>query len=204
MLPRDRGTIVQVGSALAFRGIPLQSAYCSAKHAVEGFTESVRCELLHRRSGVKLTEVHLPAVNTPQFHQVKTTFDRHPQPVPPIYQPEVAARGIVWAAQHPRRHVLVGGSTVLTVWANRLFPGVLDRYLARTGYDSQLASWPIEPDRGDDLYAPLPGDHGAHGEFDDRAHASSPQLWMTTHRRLAFTGASMVLAAAAAIRRSRR
>jgi NAD(P)-dependent dehydrogenase (short-subunit alcohol dehydrogenase family) len=161
MVPRDRGTIVQVGSALAFRAIPLQSAYCGAKHAIEGFTESVRCELMHRGSGVRITEVHLPALNTPQFHWVKTHFTRHPQPVPPIYQPEVAARGVVWSSEHARRQLYVGASTVLAVWANRFAAGVLDRYLARTGYGSQQARWPIEDDRRDNLHEPVPGDHGA-------------------------------------------
>ena len=184
MLPRNSGKIVQVGSALAFRGIPLQSAYCGAKHAIEGFTESVRCELRHRQSNVSITEVHMPALNTPQFHWVKTSLDNHPQPVPPIYQPEVAARAVLWAAEHQRRHVHVGLPTVATIWGNKFIPGLLDRYLGRTGVRSQQADWPIEPDRADNLYTPLPGDHGAHGEFDDRAHAFSPQLWVTTHRGL--------------------
>ena len=200
MLPRDRGTIVQVGSALAFRGIPLQAPYCGAKHAIEGFTESVRCELLHRRSGVRITEVHLPAVNTPQFHWVKTHLPKHPKPVPPIYQPEVAARGIVWASEHPRRQVHVGSSTVLTVWANRFLPGLLDRYLARIGYDAQQASWSIEDDRLDNLYEPVPGGHAAHGEFDEEAKAASAQLWATTHRKLFLGGAALVLGGLAAIR----
>ena len=200
MIPRDRGTIVQVGSALAFRGIPLQAPYCGAKHAIEGFTESVRCELLHRRSGVRVTEVHLPALNTPQFHWVKTDLPRHPQPVPPIYQPEVAARAIVWAAEHPRRQVYVGASTVLAVWANRFIPGVLDRYLARTGYDAQQASWPVENDRRDNLYDPVPGEHAARGEFDEAARAVSAQLWVTTHRKLLLGGAALVLGGLAAMR----
>jgi NAD(P)-dependent dehydrogenase (short-subunit alcohol dehydrogenase family) len=204
MAPRDRGTIVQVGSALAFRGIPLQAAYCGAKHAIEGFSESVRCELLHAGSRVRITEVHLPALNTPQFHWVKTDLRKHPQPVPPIYQPEVAARGIVWAAEHPRRQVYVGMSTVLTVWANRLFPGVLDRYLARTAYDSQQAPWAIEEDRRDNLYEPLPGDHGAHGEFGDRAHLRSPQLWVTTHRTTLAAGGALAVGAITAMRSQRR
>ena len=200
MLPRDRGTIVQVGSALAFRGIPLQAAYCGAKHATEGFTESVRSELLHRRSRVRITQVHLPALNTPQFHWVKTDLPRHPKPMPPIYQPEVAARAIVWAAEHPRRQVLVGASTVLTVWANRFFPDVLDRYLARTGVEAQQAGWPLEADRRDNLYEPVPGEHAARGEFDEGATTASPQLWMTTHRKLILTGAALVLGAVAALR----
>lgn len=179
----------------------MQSAYCSAKHAVEGFTESVRCELLHRRSGVRLTEVHLPALNTPQFHWVKTPFERHPQPVPPIYQPEVAARAIVAMAEHPRRHLLVGTPTHLTVWANRLVPGLLDAYLARKGYESQLAPWPIEEGRPDNLYAPVPGDHGPRGEFGDEAKGSSPLLWASTHRRPLLAAAGVLAAAAAAMRR---
>jgi NAD(P)-dependent dehydrogenase (short-subunit alcohol dehydrogenase family) len=199
MVPRDRGAIVQVGSALAFRAIPLQSAYCGAKHAIEGFTESVRCELLHRGSRVTLSEVHLPAVNTPQFHWVRTHLRRHPQPVPPVYQPEVAARAIVWTAEHPRRQLYVGGSTLLTVWANRFVPGLLDRYLARTGYGSQQADRPIEPGRLDNLDEPVPGDHGARGEFDDRARRRSAQLWLTTHRGLV-AAASVAIASGIAAR----
>jgi NAD(P)-dependent dehydrogenase (short-subunit alcohol dehydrogenase family) len=205
MLPRNRGTIVQVGSALAFRGIPLQAAYCGAKHAIEGFSESVRCELLHRGSAVSLTQVHLPALNTPQFHWVKTHLRKHPQPVPPIYQPEIAARAILWATEHPRRHLHVGMSTLLTVWANRLFPAMLDRYLARTGYESQQAAWPIEDDRRDNLYEPLPGDHGARGEFDDRAHDRSFQLWASTHRGAVIGGtaaAALAMVAQARLRSS--
>jgi NAD(P)-dependent dehydrogenase (short-subunit alcohol dehydrogenase family) len=203
MLPRDRGTVVQVGSALAFRGIPLQAAYCGAKHAIAGFSESIRCELLHRGSAVRITQVHLPAVNTPQFHWVKTDLPQHPKPVPPVYQPEVAARAIVWAAEHPRRQVLVGSSTFLTVWANRLFPGVLDRYLARTGIQAQQAPWPIEDGRRDNLYEPLIGDHIAHGEFDDDAKTWSTQLWITTNRMLLLGGAA-IAAGAALVGRSRR
>jgi NAD(P)-dependent dehydrogenase (short-subunit alcohol dehydrogenase family) len=200
MVPRDRGTIVQVGSALAFRAIPLQAAYSGAKHAIEGFTESVRCELLHRRSRVQVTQVHMPAVNTPQFHWVKTDLPRHPMPVPPIYQPEVAARAVVWAAEHPRRQVLVGSSTVLTVWANRFFPGLLDRYLARSGIEAQQARWPIEEDRRDNLYEPVPGEHAAHGEFDGDARTASAQLWMTTHRKPILAGAALIVGALTALR----
>ena len=202
MTARDRGTIVQVGSALAFRGIPLQAAYCGAKHAIQGFSESVRTELLHRRSSVRIVQVHLPALNTPQFHWVKTDLERHPQPVPPIYQPEVAARAIVWAATHRRRQLFVGAPTVLTVWAERFVPGLLDRYLGRTGYDGQQATWPIEPDRPDNLYAPVSGDPGAHGEFDDVARSRSLQLWATTHRPLVGAAVAVALGGLAA-RRSR-
>lgn len=183
MLPRDRGCIVQVGSALAHRAIPLQSPYCGAKHAIEGFTESLRCELIHDRSRVRVTMVQLPALNTPQFHWVKTNLKRHPQPVPPIFQPEVAARAIVWASAHPRREVNVGFPTTFSILANKLVPGLLDRYLGRTGYRAQQADFPIEPDRADNLWHPVGGDHGAHGEFDDRAFSRSVQWWLTTRRR---------------------
>jgi len=182
MRPRDRGVIVQVGSALAYRGIPLQAAYCGAKHAIQGFTESLRCELLHERSGVGVTMVQLPALNTPQFDWVRARLPRKPQPVPPIYQPEVAARAIVWAAEHPRRESDVGGTTVATVMANRVIPGLLDRYLGRTGFDAQQTDEPIEPGRRDNLYGPLDGDHGAHGRFDDRAHTRSLQSWIDRRR----------------------
>jgi NAD(P)-dependent dehydrogenase (short-subunit alcohol dehydrogenase family) len=196
MRRRDHGTIVQVGSALAYRSIPLQSAYCGAKHAIKGFTESLRCELLHQRSDVRITMVHLPALNTPQFHWCRTRLPRHPQPVPPIYQPEVAAEAIVWAAQNDRREVLVGAPTVATVWANKFIPGLLDRYLGRTGYRSQQEDRPVEPGRPDNLLEPVPGDFGAHGEFDDRSHPHSRQLWLTTHRGV--LAAAGVLAAGVA------
>ncbi len=186
MRPRNAGTIVQVGSALAYRGIPLQAAYCGSKHAIRGFVDSLRCELAHDRLDVKVTTVHLPALNTPQFGWVRNRLPDHPQPVPPIFQPEVAARAIVWAASHPRREVHVGMPTVATIWANKVAPGLLDRHLGRTGYDSQqldLASeGPADGERPDNLWSPVPGDHGAHGIFDDRATASSPQLAFTTHR----------------------
>jgi short-subunit dehydrogenase len=183
MLPRDHGTVVQVGSALAYRGIPLQSAYCGAKHAIQGFTESVRAELYHDKSRVWLTMVQLPALNTPQFDLVLSKLPDRAQPVPPIYQPEVAARAIVWAATHRRRQLWVGGSTAATLFANAVAPGALDRYLGRTGYRSQQTDQPRDPDRPANLWAPVGGDHGAHGRFDDRAHPHSPQLWATTHRR---------------------
>jgi NAD(P)-dependent dehydrogenase (short-subunit alcohol dehydrogenase family) len=173
MLPRNRGVIVQVGSALAHRGIPLQSAYCGAKHAIKGFTESVRCELLHDGTSVHITEVDLPALNTPQFSWVRSRLPGKPQPVPPIYQPEVAAEAIVWAATHPRRGLLVGRMTYLTVWGNKFVPGLLDKYLARTGYQSQQSPEPAEVGRADNLFAPLPGDRGAHGSFDRRSRGFS-------------------------------
>jgi len=186
MKPRDRGTIVQVGSALGYRAIPLQSAYCGAKHAVNGFTEAVRCELLHEHSGVRITVVQMPAVNTPQFSWVRSRLPRHPQPVPPIYQPEVAAAGVVYAAGHPgRKQYWVGGSTAATIVGQKLAAPLLDRYLARTGYDSQQTGEQVSPGRPDNLDQPLDGpdgfDHGAHGVFDDRSHARSAQLWASQH-----------------------
>jgi short-subunit dehydrogenase len=203
MLPRDRGTIVQVGSALAYRSIPLQAAYCAAKHAITGFTESLRCELLHDRSRVRVTEVHLPALNTPQFSWVKSRLPRKAQPVPPIYQPEVAAEAIYWAAHHHRRELLVGWSTVQAIWGNKLAPGLIDRYLARTGYDGQQYDGPEDANRPDNLWAPAPGNRGAHGDFDDRASDRCFQLWATTRRSwLALAGAG-AMAAAWAARRAR-
>jgi len=189
MRPRGRGTIVQVGSALGSRSIPLQSAYCGAKHAVNGFTSALRCELLHEHPGVHVTVVQMPAVNTPQFSWVRSRLPRHPQPVPPIYEPEVAARGVLFAADHPRRkQYWVGASTTATILANRMFPALLDRYLARTGYDSQQTDEQVGPGRPDNLWQPIDGpaghDHGAHGIFDDRSHSRSPQLWMSQHLRL--------------------
>jgi NAD(P)-dependent dehydrogenase (short-subunit alcohol dehydrogenase family) len=188
MRPRGRGTIVQVGSALGERSIPLQSAYCGAKHAINGFTSSLRCELRHEKSGVHVTVVQMPAVNTPQFSWVRSRLPRHPQPVPPIYQPEVAARGVLYAADHPqRKEYWVGASTTATLLANRLAPAVLDRYLARTGYSAQQTSQSIEPGRPDDLFQPVDGtggtDHGARGIFDDKSHDRSPQLWLAQHAR---------------------
>jgi NAD(P)-dependent dehydrogenase (short-subunit alcohol dehydrogenase family) len=186
---REQGTIVQVGSALGSRSIPLQSAYCGAKHAVNGFTSALRCELLHEQSGVHVTVVQMPAVNTPQFSWVRSRLPRHPQPVPPIYQPEVAARGVLFAADHPgRKQYWVGASTVATILANRVVPALLDRYLARTGYDSQQTDQQVEPGRPDNLWQAIDGpgghDHGAHGIFDDRSHSRSQQLWMSQHARL--------------------
>ena len=181
MIPRDHGTIVQVGSALSYRAIPLQSAYCGAKHAIRGFTDSVRTELLHDGSNVHITMVQLPAVNTPQFDVSKTNLPKHPQPVPPIYQPEVPARAIYWAAHQRRREVRVGISSTIVIAGNKLFPGLGDRYLARTGYDSQQTDRPVDENRPDNLYEPVPGDHGAHGGFDEESHEESPQLWATEH-----------------------
>lgn len=182
MEQRNRGAIVQVGSALAYRGIPLQAPYCGAKHAIRGFTDSLRCELLHDRSRIHLTMVQLPALNTPQFNWCKSRLPNHPQPVPPIFQPEVAARAVVWAASHRRREVNVGYSAALTIWLNKLLPGRGDRYLATHGYDGQQTDEPIDPERPFNLFEPVAGDHGAHGIFDECATDHSWQWWITTHR----------------------
>ncbi len=182
MLPRDRGTIVQVGSALAYRAIPLQALYCGAKHAVEGFTESLRTELMHDGSSVRVTQVQLPALNTPHFDMVRSRLPRHPMPVPPIYQPEVAARAIVWAAEQAPREVNVGWSTFQAIAANKLVPGLLDRYLARTGYDGQQTDEPVEAGRPDNLWEPLTGDRGARGRFDDEARPRTSHFWAVRHR----------------------
>jgi NAD(P)-dependent dehydrogenase (short-subunit alcohol dehydrogenase family) len=184
MLPRDRGAIVQVGSALAYRGIPLQSAYCAAKHAIQGFCDSLRSELLHDGSRVHLCMVQMPALNTPQFGWVKSRLPRKPQPVPPIFQPEVAARAIVYAAHHRRREIYVGWPTVKAVVGNKIAAGYADHYLARNGYDAQQYDGFADPNRPNNLWEPVPGDHGAHGHFDDRATEHSPQLWSNLHRGL--------------------
>ena len=198
MRPRDRGTIVQVGSTLAYRGIPLQSAYCGAKHATQGFHESLRCELLHEGSGVRVTMVQMPAVNTPQFSWVRSKLPRQAQPVPPIYQPEVAARGVVYAADHPsRREYWVGATTMATLLVNAVAPGLLDRYLARTGFDSQQTDQPKPPDAPENLFSPADSDRdfGAHGLFDDKSHGRSPQLWASHHHGLIGAGAAVALGA---------
>ena len=198
MLPRDRGCIVQVGSALAYRGIPLQSAYCAAKHAVQGFTESLRCELIHDHSNVRVTMVQLPAMNTPQFSWVKSRLPRKPQPVPPIYQPEIGAEAVLFAAHNDRREMYVGYSTVEAIIGDKIAPGFADWYLARNGYDAQQTREPVEPDRRDNLWESVPGDRGAHGDFDTRATNSSPQLWANTHRGW-LIAAGVVLAGAARV-----
>jgi short-subunit dehydrogenase len=205
MLPRDHGVIVEVGSALAYRGIPLQAAYCGAKHAIHGFVHSLRCELLHDKSNVRLTMVQMPALNTPQFRWVKSRLPHKAQPVPPIYQPEVAARAIYYAAHHDRREMYVGMPTVEAIIGNKLAPGMLDHYLARTGYESQQTDEPADPNRPNNLWQPVPGDHGAHGVFDDRSSDHSWQLWVNTHRRLlALAGLGVAAAAYAAFSRNGR
>jgi NAD(P)-dependent dehydrogenase (short-subunit alcohol dehydrogenase family) len=193
MLPRDRGVIVQVGSALAYRGIPLQAAYCAAKHAIQGFCESLRCELLHDKSAVRVTMIQMPALNTPQFGWVKSRLPRRAQPVPPIFQPEVAAEAIYFAAYHPRREFYVGLPSIKAIVANRIAPGLLDRILARTGYESQQYDGPEDPNRPNNLWEPVPGDHGAHGDFDARAKTFSPQFWTSEHRTWLAVGAMALL-----------
>jgi NAD(P)-dependent dehydrogenase (short-subunit alcohol dehydrogenase family) len=204
MLPRDRGSIVQVGSALAYRGIPLQSAYCGAKHAIQGFCDSLRSELLHDRSGVRLTMVQLPAMNTPQFEWVKTRLKGRAQPVPPIYQPEVAADAIVWASDHDRRELYVGISTEVAIIGNKLLPGVGDWYLARTGYESQQAAEPERPNRPDNLWQPVDSDRdfGAHGRFGAQARGVSWQTRLSEHRGLAAAACALLVAGVVAATRS--
>jgi len=196
MLPRDRGVIVQVGSALAYRGIPLQAAYCGAKHAIQGFVDSLRCELLHDRSNVRVTMVQMPALNTPQFSWVKSRLPNKPQPVPPIFQPEVAAKAILWAADHDRPELYVGWPTVEAIVGNKMVPHLADEYLARTGYQSQQTNQLDDKNRRNNLWEPVPGDHGARGEFGQRAHNFSLELWFATHRNW-FLSAGLLLAAAA-------
>ena len=189
MRPRNRGTIVQVGSALSYRAIPLQSAYCGAKFAIRGFTDSVRTELMHDGVDVHLVMVQMPALNTPQFNWARNKMSRRPQPVPPIFQPEIAADAIFYAAHSRRREVWVGGSAVQAIAANKMVPGLLDRYLAKKGYSAQLTDEAADPRQPDNLFDPVPGDPGTHGRFDGRATNSSLQLWATEHRGAIVAGA---------------
>ena len=182
MLPRDHGVIIQVGSALAYRGIPLQSAYCAAKHAIQGFCDSLRCELLHDKSSVQLCMIQMSALNTPQFGWVKSRLPRKAQPVPPIFQPEVAAEAIYFAAHHPRRELYVGMPATVAIILNKIMPGLLDHVLAHRGFDSQQYDGLENPDRPSNLWQPIPGDHGAHGDFDLRAKSWSMQWWLSRHR----------------------
>ncbi|MDN5746997.1 MAG: SDR family oxidoreductase [Pseudonocardia sp.] len=195
MRPRDRGVVVNVGSAMAFRSIPLQSPYCGAKHAVKGFTESVITELAHERSNVKVCMVQLPGLNTPQFTWNLNKMPEHPMPVPPIFQPELPARAIRFLAEHPRRNMWVGLSTAYTILGERLAPKLLDLYLGRTGVKSQQTS-PDKPRYGSNVFAPSDdeADRGAHGPFDDQAYGADPQLWMSMHRRAILTGLAGVAA----------
>ena len=186
MLPKNKGTIILIGSALAYRGIPLQSAYCGAKHAIHGFFESLRSELIKEDSNVKLSMVQMPAMNTTQFGWVKSYLENKPKPMGKIFQPEVAARAVVNIARKPERELYVGYPTVKTIWGNKVAPAFLDDYLAKTGYSGQQTNEPESPDRENNLWHPLPGDHGAHGSFDEESSEFSPETWMATHKKLTF------------------
>jgi NAD(P)-dependent dehydrogenase (short-subunit alcohol dehydrogenase family) len=204
MVPRDRGTIVQVGSALAYRGIPLQAPYCGAKHAAKGFFESVRCELRHRGSHVRMTMVQLPGLNTPQFEHCLARTRGHPRPVAPVFQPEVAAEAVRWAAYAGRREVYVGLPTVLTIWGNKVAPWLAERRLARMGYEGQqIAGEPLDPQRPANLWEPIGVDEGAHGRFDGEAKGWSAQLGATKHRGALMAAAGLAASALAAGLRGR-
>jgi NADP-dependent 3-hydroxy acid dehydrogenase YdfG len=190
------GVILQIGSALVYRSIPLQSAYCASKAAIRAFTDSLRCELLHDGSKVRLCMLQLPAVNTPQFDVVRTRLPRHPKPVPPIFQPEVIARAALHAAGHPAREIWVGWSAAKAILGQKFIGALLDRYLARIGYEAQQDERPVRPDRPDNLWAPLPGDRGAHGDFDAQARPRSAELWARVHRgKLAMAAAALAVVA---------
>ncbi len=193
MKPRDAGTIVQVGSALAYRSIPLQAPYCGAKAAARGFTDSLRCELSHEGSRVHVTMVHLAAFNTPQFEWGRTTMDRRPRPMGKIFQPELAARAVYWAATHRRRELWVCWPAVQAILGTRIIPGLLDRYLGACAVAGQQSDEPLPPDRQDNLWTPVPGDHGAHGRFDAMATGWSAQLWLATHRGVMAAAAVVLL-----------
>jgi NADP-dependent 3-hydroxy acid dehydrogenase YdfG len=201
MKPRNRGTIVQVGSALAYRSIPLQAPYCGAKAAIRGFIDSMRCELAHERSRVHLTRVQLSAFNTPQFSWGRTHLRKRPRPMGAIFQPELAARAIYWAATHRRREVWVGWPAVQAILGTRVFPGLLDRMLGRTAVDGQHTDEPLPADRPDNLWQPVAGDHGAHGRFDALARDGSLQFWLDTHRAPVVLAGLVALGAALALRR---
>ncbi len=199
MLARDKGCIVQVGSALAYRSIPLQAAYCGAKHGIVGFTDSIRSELIHAGSQVWITAVHLPAMNTPQFNWCRTRLPRQPQPVPPIYEPEVAARAIVEASQERQREVFVGGPTAVAVEGTKIAPGLADRYLAKNAFDSQMTPEPIAPDRHDNLFRPVGGDYGAHGQFHTNGKRIRKSAWRSSAPAGVVFGAMMAIGVAAVL-----
>jgi short-subunit dehydrogenase len=200
MRPRDAGVIVQIGSALAYRSIPLQSAYCASKAAIRGFTDSLRSELVHDRSGIKVTMLQLPAVNTPQFEVVRNKLGRHARPVPPTYQPEVIARAVLYAIQHPSREMWIGWATIKAIIGQKLFPGLLDRYLARKAWSAQVTNR-LPPTREDNLDAPLPGDRGAHGSFDPEARAFSSELWLRRRWGAALIGVGLLALTGASVGR---
>jgi NADP-dependent 3-hydroxy acid dehydrogenase YdfG len=199
MTARDRGKIVQVGSALSYRAIPLQAAYCGAKFGIRGFTDSIRTELRHDKSKVQITMVQLPGVNTTQFNWCRSKLPDHPMPVPPIYQPEIPAEAVYWAAQHRRRELWVGYSAVEAILGSRFAPGVLgDLYLAKTGISGQqVKNMPIDGERVGNLFEPVEGDAATRGIFDAKAKARSPQLWAATHRGALAAGLAGAAAAAA-------
>ncbi|NYF91587.1 SDR family oxidoreductase [Tunturiibacter empetritectus] len=201
MLPRNRGTIVQIGSALSYRSIPLQSAYCASKHAINGFTDSLRCELFHDHSNVRLTAVHMPAMNTTQFGWVKNRMPHNTQPVPPIFEPEIAAEVVVAAglAKHPRREYWVGAPTIAAILAQKVVPGLLDRYLGRTGYKAQqLMDEPSDPNAPNNLYEPVAGAHNTRGKFDDRSKHTSAEVFLSMHRTWLVLGAAALVGAGVA------
>ena len=204
MRTRNRGAIVQVGSALAYRSIPLQSPYCGAKHAIAGFTDSIRSELIHQKSDIHITMVQLPAMNTPQFSWCRTRLPRHPQPVPPIFQPEVAARAIVWACSHRRREIYVGWPTVKAIYGQELAPAYADKYLAEFAYTGQETDQPVSPDRPDNLFKPAAEPYAAHGIFDDRASTFSPMTWIDLHRGGVVLSAAALAGVVFALMRGRR
>jgi NAD(P)-dependent dehydrogenase (short-subunit alcohol dehydrogenase family) len=207
MLPRDRGTIIQIGSALAYRSIPLQSAYCACKHAINGFTDSLRCELIHDRSNVKITAVHMPAMNTIQFDWVKNRMPDNTQPVPPIFEPEVSAEVVVAAgiARNPRREYWVGSPTVAAIVGQKFVPGLLDIYLGRTGYKSQqIQDEPRDPNAPNNLYEYVPGVHSARGKFDDRSKRSSAEVYLSLHREWFALGALALVGLGATLFASRK
>jgi NADP-dependent 3-hydroxy acid dehydrogenase YdfG len=200
MQVQDEGVIVQICSALAYRSIPLQSSYCATKAAMRAFSDSIRTELIHDGSKVRVSVMILPAVNTPQFNVVKTRLPRHPQPVPPIYQPEVIAHAVLYAAEHPVREMVIGGGALKAVIGQKFIPGLLEHYLAKTCYDAQQTDQPLEPGRPDNLFAPIPGDPGCHGAFDARSRGGSLQLWLRTHPRLLAVAAGAATLAGFALR----
>ena len=204
MVPRNHGSIVQVCSAMSYRGIPLQSPYCGAKHACKGFTESVITELLHRKSAVQVSMVQLPGVNTTQFTWGRTKLPKQTMPVPPMYQPEVAAKAIHYAAHHKRRQVYVGIPTVMNILGERIAPWLLDRYLAKSGFKSQMTQNDLDPQGHDNLFEPVDEDRGAHGPFDDQAHSVSPQLELALRRGIVLAGVgAAAVGAGAAVRAAR-
>jgi NAD(P)-dependent dehydrogenase (short-subunit alcohol dehydrogenase family) len=205
MLPRNQGTIVQVGSALAYRSIPLQSAYCGAKHAIHGFTDSLRCELIHDKSNVHVTMVQLPAINTTQFNWVKSRLPHRAKPLGKIFQPEVAAEAIHWAAHHRRRELYLGMPSVQSIVANKVAPGLLDHYLGHKGYEGQQTSQPKDPNQPANLWECVPGDHGAHGQFGEQAYRHSTEFWFAKNRNwLGWAAAGCALAAAGLLLKHRK